>query len=132
MSVPMGKHAVVVGAGMGGLAAAKALSAHFERVTVLERDALPQAPAPRQGTPQGRHAHVLLAGGRRALTTLFPPLEQELEQAGAIRIRVGHDVIWSVRAMTPIRDAILASPRSACRVPSSNSSFDGGWSRNET
>ena len=91
MSVPTGKHAVVVGAGMGGLAAAKTLSAHFERVTVLERDALPQAPAPRQGTPQGRHAHVLLAGGRRALTALFPHLEQELEQAGAIRIRVGLD-----------------------------------------
>ena len=37
----VGKQAVVVGAGMGGLAAAGALAEHFEWVVVLERDTLP-------------------------------------------------------------------------------------------
>ena len=32
---------VVVGAGMGGLTAAKAVAPHFERVIVFDRDALP-------------------------------------------------------------------------------------------
>lgn len=82
----IGKHVLVVGAGMGGLPAAKALSAHFDRVTVLERDPLPSDAAPRQGTPQARHLHALLAGGLVALRELFPSIETELEQAGAVRL----------------------------------------------
>jgi 2-polyprenyl-6-methoxyphenol hydroxylase-like FAD-dependent oxidoreductase len=71
---------------MGGLSAAKALSAHFEQVTVLERDLLPSDATPRQGTPQARHLHALLAGGLVALNELLPGFEAELEQAGAIRL----------------------------------------------
>src|SRR5712691_6605791 len=41
ISSPIGKRAVVVGAGMGGLTAAGALADRFEQVLVLERDALP-------------------------------------------------------------------------------------------
>ena len=63
----IGKQAVVIGAGMGGLTAAGALSDHFERVIVLEKDALPLEAADRVGVPQGRHVHALLAGGERAL-----------------------------------------------------------------
>ena len=37
----VGRRAVVVGAGIGGLAAARALVDHFEQVVVLERDMLP-------------------------------------------------------------------------------------------
>ena len=62
----IGRHAVVIGAGMGGLAAAKALSPYFEQVTALERDALPDNPAPRPGTPQDRHIHGLLPDDGRA------------------------------------------------------------------
>ena len=54
MSGPIAKQAVVIGAGMGGLCAAKAVAPFFEAVTVLERDALPQTPSPRTGTPQDR------------------------------------------------------------------------------
>ena len=38
----IGKHALVIGAGMAGLAAARVLADHFERVLVLERDGLPE------------------------------------------------------------------------------------------
>lgn len=86
MSHFIGKHVIVVGAGMGGLAAAKALSAHFGRITVLERDPLPLDATPRRGTPQARHLHALLAGGLVALNELLPGIESELEKAGAIRL----------------------------------------------
>src|SRR5262249_49154621 len=58
-------HAVVIGGSMAGLLAARVLARHFECVTVLERDHFPAAPAPRKGTPQARHAHVLLGRGQR-------------------------------------------------------------------
>jgi 2-polyprenyl-6-methoxyphenol hydroxylase-like FAD-dependent oxidoreductase len=93
MANAIGRHAVVVGAGMGGLTAAKALSAYFERVTVLDRDALSEKPETRQGTPQARHTHALLAGGQQALAELLPSFEQDLERAGAIRTRVGLDIM---------------------------------------
>lgn len=89
MSETFGHHAVVLGAGMGGLTAAKVLSNHFSKVTILERDVLPGEPAPRSGTPQAPHAHALLAGGQQALESLFPGFEQDLVNAGAVRIRTG-------------------------------------------
>ena len=49
----VGQHAIVIGASMGGLLAARALSDFFAVVTVLERDALPRSDIPRKGVPQG-------------------------------------------------------------------------------
>ena len=88
----IGQQAVVIGAGMGGLTAARVLADHFERVLVLERDVLPADPLDRNGIPQGRHVHALLAGGQRALAELFPGFEDGLAHAGAARLRVGLDV----------------------------------------
>ena len=71
-STRIGKQAVVIGAGMGGLTAAGALADCFDQVVVLERDILPSEPAYRAGTPQARHVHALLLSGQRALSELFP------------------------------------------------------------
>ncbi|MDW4810020.1 NAD(P)-binding protein, partial [Escherichia coli] len=68
----LGSHAVVIGAGIGGLTAAKALSPFFDKITVLERDDLPTGPDPRSGTPQCRQVHLLLRGGMDALVEFFP------------------------------------------------------------
>src|SRR4051794_6818323 len=87
----LGKRAVVIGAGMGGLTAARAAADAFEEVVVLERDELPGDGAQRAGVPQGRHAHGLLAGGQRALEELFPGLTADLEAGGAVRYRIGLD-----------------------------------------
>jgi 2-polyprenyl-6-methoxyphenol hydroxylase-like FAD-dependent oxidoreductase len=95
------KHAIVIGAGLGGLAAAKAVAAHFERVTVFDRDALPEAPAQRSGTPQARHTHALLAGGHRALERLFPGIEHDLIEAGAVRMRVRSDMRFELPGFDP-------------------------------
>ncbi len=92
MSTPSGGQAVVVGAGIGGLTAAAALADHFERVVVLERDALAREAAHRAGTPQAKHVHALLAGGQHALGDLLPGFEQDLARAGAVPLRVGLDV----------------------------------------
>ena len=81
----VGQHAVVIGASMGGLLAARALADSFEEVTVIERDSFPPPGEHRKGVPQGRHAHGLLAGGREVLEDLFPGLTQELVDQGAIR-----------------------------------------------
>jgi 2-polyprenyl-6-methoxyphenol hydroxylase-like FAD-dependent oxidoreductase len=81
---PIGKHAVVLGASMAGLATARVLADTYERVTVLERDTLPAAAAHRKGVPQSRHAHALLAAGRDALEELFGGLTDELVANGAL------------------------------------------------
>jgi 2-polyprenyl-6-methoxyphenol hydroxylase-like FAD-dependent oxidoreductase len=84
--------AIVIGAGMGGLAAAGALSDFFKHVIVLDRDRLPSAGVPRSGVPQGTHTHGLLVGGLRALQTLFPGIEKDFLAAGAVTIDAGRDV----------------------------------------
>jgi 2-polyprenyl-6-methoxyphenol hydroxylase-like FAD-dependent oxidoreductase len=89
MSFLSEKTAVVVGAGMGGLAAAKVLSNHCRRVTVLDRDILPSQPEPRIGTAQSKHTHVLIGGGLKTLSTFFPGFEENLHAAGAVKLRVG-------------------------------------------
>jgi flavin-dependent dehydrogenase len=95
------RHAIVVGAGIGGLAAAKALSSSFGTVTVLERDDLPSEPIARAGTPQARQIHVLLRGGLDALNEFFPELETELERAGAVRVRVGSQSLLEMPGFDP-------------------------------
>lgn len=92
MSTHVARQAVVVGAGMGGLAAAGALADHFEQVLVLERDVLPADGSGRRGIPQGKHLHVLLAAGHKALGDLFPDFEQDLLRTGAVRVRVDSDM----------------------------------------
>jgi 2-polyprenyl-6-methoxyphenol hydroxylase-like FAD-dependent oxidoreductase len=99
MSRQIGEHAVVLGASMAGLAAARVLADTYERVTVLERDALPGAAAHRKGVPQSRHAHGLLAGGRVALEELFPGLTDELVARGAVTGDLQAETRWYNRGL---------------------------------
>jgi 2-polyprenyl-6-methoxyphenol hydroxylase-like FAD-dependent oxidoreductase len=87
------ERAVVIGAGMGGLAAAKAVAPFVDEVTVLERDALPEVAAPRIGTPQARHAHALLSSGERAFEELFPGVGSDFRNEGAVILR-SQDVVF--------------------------------------
>ena len=92
MSKQIGGRAVVIGAGIGGLAAGGALAPYFRQVVILERDRLPDVAEARAGTAQGRHTHGLLAGGLKALNEIFPGYRQALVEAGAIPIHVAQDV----------------------------------------
>ncbi len=89
-----GQHALVIGCGIAGMMAAAVLSKYFERVTIIERDQLPEQPKFRSGKPQGRHAHLLLGQGLRHLETIFAGLTQELCKSGALPCRWGPDVRW--------------------------------------
>src|ERR1700757_1325853 len=79
----LGERAVVLGASMSGLLAARVLADFFRTVSVVERDRLPDDPANRRGVPQGRHVHALLPRGAHVLDELFPGLLNELVAAGA-------------------------------------------------
>ena len=141
--------AVVIGAGMGGLAAAGALSDFFGRVIVLDRDKLPSEGAPRSGVPQGAHTHGLLLGGLRALQMLFPGIDEDFRAAGAVTIDNGRDVRMERPGFDPFpartlgipfcclsRPAIEFSVRQRVgRLPMSNCAMTAAprsWSRRRT
>jgi len=79
----VGEHAVVLGASMAGLLAARVLADAYERVTVVDRDTMPAIGTGRRGVPQGRHLHALHARGLELLDELFPGFTEQLVQAGA-------------------------------------------------
>ncbi len=101
-------HAVVLGAGMAGLLAARVLAGHFEQVTVVDRDRLPEHPRFRPGVPQSRHLHVLLGRGLECLEQLLPGFEADLVTAGAPVVEGSQSLWlnaagWSRRYPSPIR-----------------------------
>ena len=90
-----GRRAVVIGAGIAGLLTARVLGDHFDVVTVVERDRLPEAePLPRAGAPQAGHVHGLLARGHAILERLFPGIDAELAAAGAPLVDWTQDCRW--------------------------------------
>lgn len=78
-----GNEALVIGGSLAGLLAARVLTEHFDRVTIIERDCFPAEPVPRKGVPQSRHVHGLMMRGRMILEDFFPGLQDELIRAGA-------------------------------------------------
>lgn len=86
-----GGHAVVLGAGMAGLLAARVLADSFATVTVIERDRVPDEPVVRDGVPQGEHAHLLLEAGRLVLEDLFPGYCEDIVRAGAVIVDASTD-----------------------------------------
>jgi len=76
------EHAIIIGASLAGLCAARVLSDFHERVTVYERDNLPDGPANRAAVPQGRHVHLLMARGAQEFETHFPGLLDDMVAAG--------------------------------------------------
>ena len=114
-----------------GCARARVLSDHFERVTLIERDELPEGAAHRKGVPQSRHPHGLLDRGRRELSALFPGLDDSLHERGGLdmdaglelatlnpdgwakRRRTGHQMLFASRLLieSVIRDRVKKNPR---------------------
>ncbi len=89
-----GGHALVIGGSMAGLLAARVLSEHFGRVTIVERDRFPEGPGFRKGVPQSKHLHAFMIRGRQIAERLFPGLEEELEEAGAVYLDSANDFEW--------------------------------------
>jgi 2-polyprenyl-6-methoxyphenol hydroxylase-like FAD-dependent oxidoreductase len=115
---PAGRaHAIVIGASIGALCAAEILARSFERVTLVERDVLPDSPKPRRGVPQGTQPHGVLARGRKELDALFPGLFATLIAQGA----VAFDASLQAARFTPQgwvpRYPGLTTPAFACTRP---------------
>jgi 2-polyprenyl-6-methoxyphenol hydroxylase-like FAD-dependent oxidoreductase len=76
------QHAVIIGASIAGMCAARVLAEHYAMVTVFERDDLPDQPANRSAVPQGKHVHLLMARGAAEFEGLFPGLLDDMVSAG--------------------------------------------------
>lgn len=101
-SILPGQHAVVIGASMAGLLAARVLSESFERVTLIERDRL-EGVGPRKGVPQGWQTHALLNKGAAVIDALFPDLFPSFVQEGAIAADMGADLLWYQFGVAKVR-----------------------------
>lgn len=66
--------AVVLGASISGLLAARVVADHYARVILVERDVPPDRPVTRRGVPQGGLPHILAARGMQIVGELFPDL----------------------------------------------------------
>jgi 2-polyprenyl-6-methoxyphenol hydroxylase-like FAD-dependent oxidoreductase len=87
----IGEHAVVVGASISGILAARVLSDGFDQVTVVERDELPDEPTTRDGAPHARQPHVLQEAGRVIIEDLFPGYGDDLVSEGGLIIDMASD-----------------------------------------
>ncbi len=87
-------HAVVLGGGLTGMLTSAVLARHLDKVTVIERDVLPEGPELRKGVPQARHAHLLWSGGARAIDSVLPGTVKQLIAEGAHRLYLPRDVVW--------------------------------------
>jgi 2-polyprenyl-6-methoxyphenol hydroxylase-like FAD-dependent oxidoreductase len=88
--------AIVLGASMAGLLAARVLSERFKRVVVIDRDALPSVGEHRRGVPHGRHVHALHPRGLEILEELFPGLSVSLADSGAVLCDILGDMRWQL------------------------------------
>lgn len=88
---PKVAHAIVIGGSVAGLLTARVLLDFATKVTVIERDELPDAPLFRHGAPQARHAHGLMGRGRQIMEELFPGFTADMRQHGAIDINMGSE-----------------------------------------
>jgi 2-polyprenyl-6-methoxyphenol hydroxylase-like FAD-dependent oxidoreductase len=110
------KHAIVLGASMAGLGTARALVNHFERVTLVERDALTDTSDNRKGVPQGLHAHGLLPSGYRILSDYFPRMIDRLVIDGALVADLTGDFLWyqhggwKLRANSGLMGIVVSRP----------------------
>lgn len=110
-----GEQAIVVGAGVAGLCAARVLADYFTQVTIIERDSLPTEPTTRRGVPQAPHIHVLFRTGGHVFDDLLPGYGDDLLAAGAVENDLGGD--WYIyaggdfRADTPTRLPIYCASR---------------------
>lgn len=98
-----GRHAVVLGGSLAGLLTARVLADHFEKVTLVERDAYTDTCETRRGIPQANHVHGLLVRGRQILEELFPGLQDEMIAAGAPVVDIANEIAWFTRAGWGIR-----------------------------
>jgi len=86
------QHVIVIGGSIAGLLTASALTQHFAKVTLIERDSLPRSADERAGTPQSKHPHNVLTRGMKIMESLIPGLEADLRAHGVTFANWGKNV----------------------------------------
>ncbi|MEV0678639.1 FAD-dependent monooxygenase [Actinosynnema sp. NPDC050436] len=113
--------AVVLGASIAGVLAARVLAESYREVTVVDRDQVLGVFEARRGTPHTRHAHGLHARGHLVLEELFPGFTDRMRAAGvptgdlgemrwyfnARELRPSHTGLVSVTAPRPFLEGRL-------------------------
>ena len=109
--------ALVIGGSVAGLSTARVLAQHFEQVTVLERDRLPEKPAFRAGIPQAHHAHTLLPYGQKLLDRLFPGLLDQLLAEGALATHPETETVYYEQGIWHKPEPRTSRPSVSCSRP---------------
>jgi 2-polyprenyl-6-methoxyphenol hydroxylase-like FAD-dependent oxidoreductase len=102
----LGEHAIVIGGSMMGLLAGRVLSDYFAKVTILERDNVPETSEPRKGVPQGRHVHTLYGAGADVIERLLPGIWDDLVRDGATRCDFAEGLAWYHQGVWKLREEI--------------------------
>lgn len=117
------RRAVVLGASMAGLMAARVLSDHADEVLVIERDESETGDEPRPGVPQGTQVHALLPAGAAQLDRWFPGFYADAIAEGLVEPTPdqAYTFVNGVRRITPpplteIRTLISTRPFLESRV----------------
>ncbi|UFJ42575.1 hypothetical protein LOK74_08815 [Brevibacillus humidisoli] len=111
-----GKHAVVIGGSIAGLLAGRILAEHFDYVTILERDQLPDDGGARKGAPQGLHSHIMLKAGELVIAKWFPDFYEELNASGEVPVIDSADInwfhygVWRLRVRTGMPKTLMTRP----------------------
>ena len=112
------KRAVVLGASIAGLTAARVLADHAEQVVIIERDESDANGRPRPGVPQGTQVHALLPAGAVQLERWFPGFSAEAIEGGAVvppsdGTRAGFFMNGQLRVAPPLQNdwPVLISTR---------------------
>lgn len=88
------RHAIMLGGSFAGLMTAKALSSHYGRVTIVEKDPVHRYPESRKGQPHTKHLHGLLPCALNILNHYFPGLSGEIKNHGGFLNDFGTSMSW--------------------------------------
>lgn len=102
---PTLERAVVIGSGIGGLAAGAALQEICNEVIIYEKDQIPLEPTTRKGVPQDEQLHNLLTRAQEHLEELMPGFCESLRQQGAGDANVSLEThVYELGIQMPERD----------------------------
>jgi len=111
----MARRAVVIGASIAGLLAARVLADAVDEVVLVERDQLPDGALTRPGVPHAVHAHILLRRGYLELVRLFPTIDRRLAEGGAHPVDLTRDAVYITPGGEAPRFASSLRSRAASR-----------------